>query len=137
MAAIQSSSLCINAPIISARKPLAQRVPMKSAPSQKRLACVTRAEKPQRTGFVQEDNSGKANVFAVEPKQLWISSPGRDAAASEGIGGIGGGIGVFAAVVGIGAATFIVANTVFDTPVSYEAFELEDLKSLSYYLENL
>ncbi|KAK3246708.1 hypothetical protein CYMTET_43765 [Cymbomonas tetramitiformis] len=137
MAAIQASSLRLNAPVVSARKSLAQRVPVKSAPTQKRIACVTRAEKPQRTGFVQEDNSGKANIFAVEPKQLWISSPGRDAAASEGLGGIGGNLGVFAAVVGIGAATFIVGNTVFDAPVSLEAFELEDLKSLSYYLENL
>lgn len=38
-------------------------------------------------GFVEEDNSGKANIFAVEPKTLYTSSPRSDKAASQGLGG--------------------------------------------------
>ena len=38
-------------------------------------------------GFVEEDNSGKANIFAVEPKTLYTSSPRSDRVASKGLGG--------------------------------------------------
>lgn len=38
-------------------------------------------------GFVAQDNSGKSNIFAVEPKTLYTSSPRADAAAREGLGG--------------------------------------------------
>ena len=38
-------------------------------------------------GFVEQDNSGKANIFAVEPKNLYVSSPRSDKAAQQGLGG--------------------------------------------------
>jgi hypothetical protein len=38
-------------------------------------------------GFVEEDNSGKSNIFAVEPKTLYTSSPRADSAARQGLGG--------------------------------------------------
>jgi len=40
--------------------------------------------------YIASDNSGRANIFAVEPKKLWVSSPSRDAAAKSGLGGIYG-----------------------------------------------
>jgi len=46
-------------------------------------------------GFVEEDNSGKANIFAVEPKTLYTSSPRSDRVASKGLGGSQGLILVF------------------------------------------
>lgn len=41
-------------------------------------------------GFVEEDNSGKSNIFGVEPKTLYTSSPRSQEAASQGIGGAQG-----------------------------------------------
>lgn len=41
-------------------------------------------------GYVAEDNSGKANIFAVEPKKLYVSSPTADRAARTGLGGTQG-----------------------------------------------
>lgn len=38
-------------------------------------------------GYVEQDNSGRANIFAVEPKQLYTSSPTSDRAARTGLGG--------------------------------------------------
>lgn len=38
-------------------------------------------------GFVEEDNGGKSNIFAVEPKVLYTSSPRADQAARQGLGG--------------------------------------------------
>eukprot|EP00890_Picochlorum_soloecismus_P004243 jgi/Picsp_1/481/NSC_00479-R1_predicted protein [Micromonas pusilla CCMP1545] len=38
-------------------------------------------------GFVEEDNSGKSNIFAVEPKTLYVSSPRSDRVSSTGLGG--------------------------------------------------
>jgi len=45
------------------------------------------AKKRGPLGFVEEDNSGKSNIFAVEPKSLYLSSPRSDAAAQQGLGG--------------------------------------------------
>ena len=56
-----------------------------------RLRNVVCAAKAKRRlgpmGFVEEDNSGKANIFAVEPKTLYTSSPRSDKIASQGLGG--------------------------------------------------
>lgn len=38
-------------------------------------------------GFVEEDNSGRSNIFAVEPKTLYVSSPRSDRASQQGLGG--------------------------------------------------
>ncbi|GMH38396.1 hypothetical protein BSKO_06280 [Bryopsis sp. KO-2023] len=63
-----------------------------SAPSLKRDVRVfnKRSRKGMPLGYVDEDNSGKANIFGVMPSQLYSSSPTADKAASTGIGGTQG-----------------------------------------------
>ena len=51
-------------------------------------------------GFVKEDNSGKANIFAVEPKTLYTSSPRADKEARKGLGGAQG-LGLVVGLVGL------------------------------------
>lgn len=41
------------------------------------------------TGYIV-DNSERGNIFAIEPKQLYTSSPTSDRAARQGLGGIQG-----------------------------------------------
>jgi hypothetical protein len=36
---------------------------------------------------VEQDNSGSSNIFAVEPKNLYVSSPTADKVAQQGLGG--------------------------------------------------
>lgn len=38
-------------------------------------------------GFVKEDNSGKSNIFAVEPASLYVSSPRSAKLSRQGLGG--------------------------------------------------
>jgi hypothetical protein len=38
-------------------------------------------------GFVKEDNSGKSNIFAVEPASLYVSSPRSEKLSQQGLGG--------------------------------------------------
>jgi len=69
----------------------------------KRNQCVVlaaRKEKGGPMGFVAEDNSGRSNIFAVEPKTLYTSSPTSDRAASTGLGGAQGLI-VVAVLIGL------------------------------------
>ena len=47
-----------------------------------------------------QDNSGSANIFAVEPKTLYTSSPTSDRAARQGLGGAQG-LAVLAAALGL------------------------------------
>jgi len=54
-------------------------------------------------GFVEEDNSGKANIFAVEPKTLWTASPRADKEARRGLGGTQG----LAVVLGVAGAVAV------------------------------
>lgn len=56
-------------------------------------------------GFVEEDNSGKANIFAVEPKTLYTSSPRSDKAARQGLGGSQGLVVVLAIAAVVAAST--------------------------------
>ena len=55
-----------------------------------RLRALTRISAKRKNGplgFVEEDNSGKSNIFAVEPKTLYVSSPRSDRVSSTGLGG--------------------------------------------------
>ncbi|EIE24979.1 hypothetical protein COCSUDRAFT_52726 [Coccomyxa subellipsoidea C-169] len=81
-----------------------------------RLSCVkvlaakqysTIREKPRARGFVQEDNSGKSNIFGVEPRSLYTSSPTADRAARQGLGGQQGLIVVAVCIAVIAAVTFL------------------------------
>lgn len=60
----------------------------------KRMTVKVLAQKPPRvdrtTGFIESDNTGMGNIFAVEPKQLYTESPTSDKYAKRGLGGIPG-----------------------------------------------
>ena len=56
------------------------------------------------------DNSERGNIFAIEPRQLYTSSPTADRAARQGLGGsqglavLAGALGIVALVTLVGAA---------------------------------
>jgi hypothetical protein len=55
------------------------------------------------TGYIESDNTGSGNIFAIEPRQLYTESPTSDKYAKQGLGGIGG---VIVAVGVLGAVAF-------------------------------
>jgi|TARA_B100001142_G_scaffold244524_1_gene243834 hypothetical protein len=85
------------------------------------------------TGYINADNSGSGNIFAIEPKQLYTESPTSDKYAKRGLGGIPG----------ILLACGILAGVYFATQTlnGFEAGNQEFVgfektgKSLSYYIE--
>merc|ERR1711904_476039 len=44
----------------------------------------------KNSGFVQEDNSGRANIFSTGDKALYSYSPTSDEAVRQGLGGVQG-----------------------------------------------
>ena len=69
---------------------------------------VVKAKGPQMdrtTGYIGEDNSGKGNIFAIEPKQLYTESPTSDKYAKQGLGGIPGVLLALGIVAGVAFAT--------------------------------
>ena len=82
--------------------------PIKTPFSTRSIAAHAKArQRKGGMGFVEEDNSGKANIFAVEPKTLYTSSPRADREARKGLGGAQGlgvvlGVAVAVAVATIG-----------------------------------
>lgn len=58
------------------------------------------------TGFVSEDNSGRANIFPRK-QQAYISSSRADAAAQQGLGGAQGGILLAVVIAAVVAATVL------------------------------
>ena len=70
------------------------------------------------TGYIDSDNTGMGNIFAVEPRQLYTESPTSDKYAKTGIGGVAGAllaVGVLGAVAVAtkGLAGFEEANNEF------------------------
>ena len=55
------------------------------------------------TGYIECDNTGSGNIFAIEPRQLYTESPTSDKYAKQGLGGIGG---VIVTVGVLGAVAF-------------------------------
>jgi hypothetical protein len=97
--------------------------PACSRPAQgRRTLVVTAAKKaPQSgkrrldaTGYIV-DNSERGNIFAVEPKQLYTSSPTSDRAARQGLGGIQGLAVLAAAGAIVAAVTLGIAKNPADT----------------------
>lgn len=66
-----------------------------------KAARKTKSRSP--AGYVAEDNSGKANIFGVEPKTLYTNSPTAEREAKQGLGGSQGlaVVGVILAVVAL------------------------------------
>lgn len=90
-------------PALSSRSSCKAALAPRPARAARRAAVVVQAKGPQldrTTGYIDNDNSGKGNIFAIEPKTLYTSSPTSDAAAKQGIGGIVGII-VVAAILGV------------------------------------
>ena len=57
------------------------------------------------TGFIESDNTGMGNIFAIEPRQLYTESPTSDKFARQGLGGIGGAAVTLAVVGAVAFAT--------------------------------
>lgn len=57
------------------------------------------------TGFIESDNTGMGNIFAIEPRQLYTESPTSDKFARQGLGGIGGAAVALAVVGAVAFAT--------------------------------
>ena len=99
------------------------------------LSFTVRAEKPPQvdrtTGFIESDNTGMGNIFAVEPKQLYTESPTSDKYAKVGLGGIPGAI----LAVGILAGVFFGVQTLGSFEEVNNEFAGYDGESVSYYSE--
>ncbi|KAI7837822.1 hypothetical protein COHA_008310 [Chlorella ohadii] len=88
----------------------------------RRSLVVTAAKKPAQggkrrldaTGYIV-DNSERGNIFAVEPKQLYTSSPTSDRAARQGLGGVQGLAVLAAAGAIVAAVTLGIAKNPADT----------------------
>ena len=83
------------------------------------------------TGYIDADNSGKGNIFAIEPKTLYTSSPTADAASKKGIGGI---LGVVIAA-GILAAVGLSTKTLESFEATSSEFINFQGQSVSYYAD--
>ena len=96
---------------------------------------IVGAEKPPQvdrtTGYIESDNTGSGNIFAVEPKQLYTESPTSDKYAKVGLGGIPGAI----LAVGILAGVFFGVQTLGSFEEVNNEFAGYDGESVSYYSE--
>lgn len=72
------------------------------------VSCASNGRQRRPLGFVEEDNSGKANIFGVEPKTLYVSSPRSDRVSSQGIGGSQGLGVVLGLIAAVAVATVVV-----------------------------
>ncbi|CAL5220067.1 g2018 [Coccomyxa viridis] len=90
-------------------------------------------ERPRARGYVSEDNSGKANIFGVEPRQLYTSSPTSDSAARQGLGGQLGLLILVGCIAAVGAASLFSREAGPQTlaEVSVGAESRQSLSSLS------
>ena len=107
-------------------------VPRPAAPKRGVSTVVYAKETIDRTtGYINADNSGSGNIFAIEPRQLYTESPTSDKYAKRGLGGIPG----------ILLACGILAGVVFATQNlgSYEEGAQEFVnyqgQSLTYYID--
>lgn len=148
MYAMQAScSLAAPRVALSSRRTSMRQLRSFCKPARRAASLVVKAEdeeaspappvEKRRTGFVDKDNSGSANIFAIEPETVYISSPERDERAKEGLGGIAGAGGLLLAVVGVGAGLLVAANGAPDVSIAEYSWDAEALEPLSYYLQNL
>merc|ERR1712224_123222 len=78
----------------------------------------------KNSGFVQEDNSGRANIFSTGDKALYSYSPTSDNVTKQGLGGIQG----FVIVTTIAAA---VLATTFNISFSSSSQSASDVDMLN------
>ena len=103
------------------------------APKRRGISLVVHAKQglDQTTGFIGEDNSGKGNIFAIEPKQLYTESPTSDKYAKVGLGGIPGVI----LACGILAGVYFATTTLGSFEETNQEFVNYQGQSLSYYID--
>jgi hypothetical protein len=95
---------------------------------------VVKAKGPQidrTTGFIGEDNSGKGNIFAIEPRQLYTESPTSDKYAKQGLGGIPGAL----LALGIVAVVVFATQNLGSFEEKNNEFANFQGKPLTYYIE--
>merc|ERR1712224_366711 len=77
---------------------------------------------PQRldknSGFVQEDNSGRSNIFSTGEKALYSFSPAAENAAKKGLGGIQGLSIAAGIIILVGLTTIGVSNNKSSSNIS-------------------
>merc|ERR1711990_485021 len=109
----------------------------RSIPARRRACGVVtvKAAKPPQvnrtTGFIESDNTGMGNIFAIEPKQLYTESPTSDKYAKTGLGGI---VGVVLTL-GILAGVFIGVKTLGSFEASNNEFVGYAGESVSHYAQ--
>ena len=108
----------------------------RSSQNARRALCVTvKAAKPPQvnrtTGFIESDNTGMGNIFAIEPKQLYTESPTSDKYAKTGLGGI---VGVVLTL-GILTGVFFGVRTLGSFEASNNEFVGYAGESVSHYAE--
>jgi len=91
---------------------------------------------PQRldknSGFVQEDNSGRSNIFSTGDKALYSYSPTSDKAMRQGLGGAQGLVIVTTIAALVVATTFgIGLNNNSDTATDIDLTNLETLTEIA------
>merc|ERR1711965_353343 len=83
----------------------------------------------KKSGFVEEDNSGRSNIFSTGDKALYSYSPTSDKAMRQGIGGVQGLVIASSIAVLVIATTFgIGLNNKYDTASN---ISLDNLDTLS------
>ncbi|KAF8067257.1 hypothetical protein HT031_002304 [Scenedesmus sp. PABB004] len=109
--------------------------PRVAVPAAPRLAVAARASKEpvqmdRATGYVAEDNSGRANIFPTK-QQAYINSSTSDAAARQGLGGIQGGLVVGFVIGFVALVTFFGAKGPGPETLQKVASSADGVESLS------
>lgn len=90
---------------------------------------ITPAKIDRQTGFIESDNTGMGNIFAIEPKQLYTESPTSDKYAKQGLGGVGGAI----VALGVVAAVAFATTSLSGFEEANNEFANYNGQSVSYY----
>merc|ERR1711977_295553 len=83
----------------------------------------------KESGFVEEDNSGRSNIFSTGEKALYTYSPTSDKVVQEGLGGSQGLILLVLVATLVGITTVSISNQ--EVPSIASSIDLSNLRSLS------
>merc|ERR1711937_146771 len=90
----------------------------------------------KNSGFVQEDNSGRANIFSTVDKALYSYSPTSDKMVRQGLGGVQGLVIVTTITALAVATTFGISfSNSYETASQINMLNLENLSTLASRLE--
>merc|ERR1711976_727697 len=80
--------------------------------------------------FIEEDNSGRSNVFSTGEKALYSYSPNAEKAARQGLGGLQGLLIVVAIATLVGISTFSISTNTASKSSSFDFTNLENLSEI-------